>query len=144
ILHEVYGYQMQDGPPSNIPQFSFLAQLNQTTGDLTVNGDPEGGDDQINIGLRAGGALDVNVDGYDLLYDPADVSSITVNPAVVVDTNDTITIDLTNGNPLAGIPCTIGGGMGFNTVDFIGPALASTYQLQAGGLWVNADFIPFL
>jgi Ca2+-binding RTX toxin-like protein len=103
ILRDAYNYTIQ--LPSTIN--TFFANLNRTTGVLTVNGAPGTSNDNILIDVNGG--VRVQVNGTVETFPGAVVTSINVLAGAG---NDAVTI----GNGLAGIPITIDGGDGNDTL----------------------------
>ena len=99
---------------------------------LTIDG--TGGNDQITLSVDASDKtlLDVNVNGVlEATPAAADVNQIQVN---ALDADDTLTVDVTNGNPIPAGGISYDGGNGFDSLAVTGSAAAATvYSPTAGG-----------
>ncbi len=134
LFKDAYG--MTIALPSSLPNGTFRAQLNQTTGQLTVTGGNGASKDTVKL-AKNGGNLEVTVDpsndgpvpaGLDdnadgnapatlTKFSFADVTSIKVNTG---DGEDTIDVDATGGDPIPAGGITVDGGAGADVASFTG------------------------
>ena len=73
VLSDAYNYSLQ--LPCNTPELNFMADLNSTTGVLTIFGDREAADDILTL-RRQGASLEVGIDGCWMDFSFASVTSV--------------------------------------------------------------------
>jgi hypothetical protein len=110
ILSEAYGYTV--ALPSSLPNMSFFAHLDLTTGILRVNGADASNPDDLVVIEREGDFIGVNVTGPELLFPFAQVTQILVDLSALADGDDTLSIDFAGGNPIPTGGLTYNGGSG--------------------------------
>jgi Ca2+-binding RTX toxin-like protein len=133
ILHETYGYSVK--LPSTMQGMNFAAVLNHATGELTLNGDVVGPNDDITI-RRFGNFIDVNVIGHDWLYDIDSVTAIKVNAG---KGTNFVHVNLIGGNPLQKASLTVDGGDGQTTLEVLGTPKDELYRLDGHQLQFFGD-----
>jgi hypothetical protein len=139
VLAAAYGYTVK--LPSTIAGFNYLTSFNPATGTLTVNGDPEApdGNDSVVI-TRVGGAIGVQVNTHQMLFDPAAVKQIGLSLGTG---DDTVTVNSSAGNPYPDNGIIYNGGVGDNSLYVFGPQVAASYTVDPANVTVDQGNINY-
>jgi hypothetical protein len=138
ILAAVYGYDIK--LPSTIAGANFLTAFDPSTGILTVNGDPESnGDDSITIS-RSGGAIAVQINLSEMLFDATTLTQIILNPGAG---DDILTVNSSGGNPYPVNGITFTGGDDDDGIFIFGPQIPASYTISATQVQVDAGTLDY-
>ena len=138
ILGAVYGYDIK--LPSTIAGANFLTAFDPSTGVLTVNGDPESnGDDSITIS-RSGGAIAVQINLSQMLFDASALTQIVLNPGAGADI---LTVNSSAGNPYPDDGIIFTGGDDDDSVLVFGPQVPTVYTISATDVQVGSGTLTY-